>query len=231
MLIEDFAVNLSQFEGLLQKITASTASGTVSERMVPSDIWKKSETDVNTLRTLTEQMMKSMLVLKPEKTPTIEKRSAAVLQPLTKFKETLTRKGEQVPNSKLALEELRKAMIEGSNFLDLAKGIKDSPSEGISTILRLKDVYDSKEYLSAIPVPEVTYVRFASLKNDIENLKLAVSNLEHSLSELRTNLNGVIEEISKFRALPDEKTKERQSEVEESVEKEFSSEPSLISKS
>ncbi len=229
-MIEDFTLKLGQFEEMLQKITSNITSGIISERLAPSEIWKESEEDVTTLRTLGEQIKKSMLVLKPEKAATIEKRSAALLQPLSKFKETLFKKGEQALNSKQALEELRGTVIEGSSFLDLAKEVKNSPSEGIATILKLKEVYDSKEYLSAIPVPEVTYVRLASLKNNIEKLKLAVSGLEHSLSELRTNLDSVVKEISKYRVLPTEKTEENPAETEELGEEESSSEPSLVSK-
>lgn len=229
-MIEDFTLKLSQFEEMLQKITSNITSGIISERLAPSEIWKESEEDVTTLRTLAEQIKKTMLVLKPEKAVTIEKRSAALLQPLSKFKETLFKKGEQGVNSKQALEELRGSVIEGSSFLDLAKEIKNSPSEGITTILKLKEVYDSKEYLSAIPVPEVTYVRLASLKNDIEKLKLAMSGLEHSLSELRTNLNSVVEEISKYRVLPTETTEENPAETEEPAEEESGPEPSLVSK-
>ena len=230
MLIEDFSVNLSKFEELLQEISASTTSGVISERMSPSDIWKKSEADVTTLWNLAEQIKKSMLILKPEKASTIEKRSATMLQSLSKFKEFLFKKGEQALNSKLALDELRRAMIEGSSLLDLAKEIKNNPSEGIVAILKLKEVYDSKEYLSAIPVPEVTYVRFASLKNDMESLKLAVTNLERQLSELRTNLDSVVEEISKFRVLPAEKTRGKTKEAEEASDEDFDPEPSLITK-
>jgi hypothetical protein len=229
-LIEDFAVNISKFEELLQEISASATSGVISERLSPSDIWKKSEADVTTLRNLAEQIKKSMLVLKPEKASTTEKSSATLLQSLSKFKELLFKKGEQVPNPKLALDELRRAMIEGSSLLDMAKEIKNNPSEGIAAILKLKEVYDSKEYLSAIPVPEVTYVRFASLKNDIESLKLAVTNLERQLSELRTNLDGVVEEISKFRVLPDEKTRGKPEEAEEASDEDFNPEPSLTTK-
>lgn len=229
-MIEDFTLKLGQFEEMLQKITSNITSGIISERLAPSEIWKESEEDVTTLRTLGEQIKKSMLVLKPEKAATIEKRSAALLQPLSKFKETLFKKGEQALNSKQALEELRGTVIEGSSFLDLAKEVKNSPSEGIATILKLKEVYDSKEYLSAIPVPEVTYVRLASLKKNIEKLKLAVSGLEHSLSELRTNLDSVVKEISKYRVLPTEKTEENPAETEELGEEESSSEPSLVSK-
>ena len=229
-MIEDFAVNISKFEELLQEISASATSGVISERLSPSDIWKKSEADVTTLWNLAEQIKKSMLVLKPEKASTIEKSSATLLQSLSKFKELLFKKGEQVPNPKLALDELRRAMIEGSSLLDMAKEIKNSPSEGIAAILKLKEVYDSKEYLSAIPVPEVTYVRFASLKNDIESLKLAVTNLERQLSELRTNLDSVVEEISKFRVLPAEKTRGKPEEAEEASDEDFNPEPSLTTK-
>ena len=229
-MIEDFTVNISKFEELLQEISASTTSGVISERLSPSDIWKKSEADVTTLKNLAEQIKKSMLILKPEKASTIEKRSTTLLQSLSKFKELLFKKGEQIPNPKLALDELRSAMIEGSSLLDLAKEIKNNPSEGIMAILKLKEVYDSKEYLSAIPVPEVTYVRFASLKNDIESLKLAVTNLEHQLSELRTNLDSVVEEISKFRVLPAEKTRGKPKEAEEAIDENFNPEPSLITK-
>ena len=171
-----------------------------------------------------------MLRLQPEKASTIEKRSTPMLQSLNKFKELLFKKGEQIPNPKLALDELRRALIEGSSLLDLAKEIRNNPSEGIMAILKLKEVYDSKEYLSAIPVPEVTYVRFASLKNDIESLKLAITNLERQLSELRTNLDSVNEEISKFRILPAEKTKGKPKEAGEVSGEGLNSEPSLITK-
>ncbi|MEM2969924.1 MAG: hypothetical protein QXI71_04915 [Candidatus Bathyarchaeia archaeon] len=230
-MIEDFTLKLSQFEEMLQKITTKITSGIISERLAPSEIWRESEEDVTTLRNLTEQIKKSMLIMKPENSPTIEKRSVAVLGPLNKFKETLFKKGEQSLNSKEALEELRGVVIEGSSFLDLAKEVKNNPSEGIMTILRLKEVYDSKEYLSAIPVPEVTYIRLASLKNDIEKLKIAISGLEHSLNMLRTNLNNVVEEISKYRALPPEKNESSQTETKVDAEKESGTEPSIVSNS
>lgn len=229
-MFEDFAVNISKFEELLQEISASTTSGVISERLPPSEIWKKSEPDVTALRSLAEQVKKSMLVLKPEKAASIEKRSATLTHSLNRFKELLFRKGEQAPNPKLALDELRKAMTEGASLLDLAKEIKGSPSEGIAAILKLKEVYDSKEYLSAIPVPEVTYVRFASLKTEIEGLKRSVANLERSLSELRTNLDGVVDELTKFRALPAEKAKDEPEKAEETSNEDTNAEPSLMTK-
>jgi uncharacterized coiled-coil protein SlyX len=141
-----------------------------------------------------------------------------MIQSLSNFIELLARKPEELPNSKLALEELGRAVTEGSNLLDLAKEIKKNPSETIATILKLKEIYDAKEYLSAIPVPEAVHVRFTSLKKDIEKLKLSISNLEHSVAELRGNLDHITEELSKFKP----------SSAEE-MDEESGSEPTLVS--
>lgn len=205
-MIEDFALKLSQFEEMLQKITTNIAGGIISERLTPSEIWKESGEDVNTLENLAEQIKRTMFVLRPEKTPTIEKRSAALSRPLSKFKEMLF-KNEESANSKEALEELREVVIEGLSFLDLAKDIKNNPSDGIATILKLKEVYNSKEYLSAIPVPEVTYIRLEGLKTEIEKLKAAASSLERILNELKISMDNVAEEISKYRSLPEQKNR------------------------
>lgn len=209
MLIEDYSLSINRFEGLLQKITANTTSGILFERLPPSEIWERSETDVTSLQNLVQKLNDYMVTLKPERAPTIEKHTQATLQPLNNFREILFRKsGDPEANSKLALDELRRAVMEGSKMLDLAKEIKDDPSESIVTILKLKEVYDAKEYLSAIPVPEATHVRFVRLKRDIDGLKLSIANLERTLEELRRSLNSVVEEISKYKPLPSEKPEE-----------------------
>jgi hypothetical protein len=207
-LIEDFTAKMNGFEELLQKVTADTASSIVSEHLSQTEIKKRSADDVASLRSLAEQLKPPMLVLKPESASTIEKRATAMLQSLDNFKEILARKPEDLSNSKLALEELRRAVAEGSSFLDLAKEIKKNPSEIIATILKLKEIYDAKEYLSAIPVPEVVHVRFTSLKKDIEKLRLSISSLERSVAELRGSLDHIMEELAKFRPSSAEETGE-----------------------
>ena len=157
--IQDYDLKISQFESLLQRITTETTSNVVLEKMAPSEVWKRSERDVTLLRELAEQLKSFMLLLKPERAPTIKRHAEALLKPLSIFEDILLRKSEGSPeDSRSALEELRKAVMEGSNLLGLAKEIRDNPSESISTILRLKEVYDAKEYLSAVSVPEATYV-------------------------------------------------------------------------
>ena len=218
--IQDYEVKISQFENLLQRITTDTASSVVLEKMPPSEVWRQSQRDVNLLRDLAKQLKDFMLLLKPERAPTIKRRIEALLRPLSIFEDILLRKLEGSPeDSRSALEELRKAVMEGSNLLELAKEIRDNPSECISTLLRLKEVYEAKEYLSAVSVPEATFVRFEGLKKEIKNLRLSIVNIERALKDLKDGLDAVSAELSKFRPLSEGKTQGEQESSSFSAEK------------
>lgn len=207
--IQDYEVKISQFENLLQRITTDMTSSVVLEKMVPSEVWRRSQRDVTLLRDLAKQLKDFMLLLKPERSPTIKRRVEALLKPLSNFEDILLRKSEGSPaDSRVALDELRRAAIEGSNFLDLAKEIRDNPSEMISTLFRLKEVYDAKEYLSAVSIPEATFVRFEGLKKEIKNLRLSIVNMERALKDLKNGLDMVSAELSKFRPLSEGETQE-----------------------
>jgi len=207
--IQDYEVKISQFENLLQRITTDMTSSVVLEKMVPSEVWRRSQRDVTLLRDLAKQLKDFMLLLKPERAPTIKRHVEALLKPLSNFEDILLRKSEGSPaDSRVALDELRRAAIEGSNFLDLAKEIRDNPSEMISTLFRLKEVYDAKEYLSAVSIPEATFVRFEGLKKEIKNLRLSIVNMERALKDLKNGLDMVSAELSKFRPLSEGETQE-----------------------
>ena len=207
-MIEDYNLKISQFEELLQRITSDITSNVVLEKLAPSEIWERSQRNVTLLRDLAKQLRDFMLLLKPERAPTIKRRVEALLKPLSIFEDILLRKSEGSPDdSRLALDELRRAAVEGANFLELVKEIRDNPSESIATILRLKEVYDAKEYLSAISIPEATYVRFEGLKKEIKNLRLSIASIERALEDLKHSLEGVAAEISKFRPISEGKTR------------------------
>ena len=201
-MIQDYEVKIGQFEELLQRITTEIISNVLLEKMPPSEVWSRSRKDIISLRDLTEHLRGLMLLLKPERAATIKRRAEATLKPLKAFENILLGKAEKIPaDSKRALEELRKATAEASELLELAKEIRDKPSEGISMLLRLKEVYDAKNYLSAVSIPEVMYVRLESLKREIGNLKISIVHVEQALSELKQNLETILDEISKFRPL------------------------------
>ena len=201
-MIQDYEVRIGQFEELLQRITTEIVSNVLLEKMPPSEVWSKSRKDIISLRDLTEHLKGLMLLLKPERAATIKRRAEATLKPLKAFEDILLGKAEEIPaDSKRALEELRKATAEASELLELAKKIRDEPSEGISMLLKLKEVYDAKDYLSAVSIPEVMYIRLESLKREIGNLRASIAHVEQALNELKRNLETILDEISKFRPL------------------------------
>jgi len=205
--IQEYEEKIGQFEVLLQRITTDLTSNVVLEKMTPTDVWRRSERDITSLRDITGQLMDLMLLLKPEVAPTIRRRVDALLEHLRAFEEALKKQGSE-EDSKVALEELRKASVEGTNLLELAKKIRENPSKSLSTILRLKEVYDAKEYLSAVSIPEASFVRFENLKRAIRNLNLSILNVEQALKDLKSILDAVSDELSKFQPASEEKSEE-----------------------
>ena len=206
-MIQEYEEKIGQFEVLLQRITTDLTSNVVLEKMTPTDVWRRSERDITSLRDITGQLMDLMLLLKPEVAPTIRRRVDALLEHLRAFEEALKKQGSE-EDSKVALEELRKASVEGTNLLELAKKIRENPSKSLSTILRLKEVYDAKEYLSAVSIPEASFVRFENLKRAIRNLNLSILNVEQALKDLKSILDAVSDELSKFQPASEEKSEE-----------------------
>jgi len=199
MITESFRRDINEFEELLQKIATDITSGVIFERLLPAEIWNRSESSATDLSNLVERIRGNMLLLKPERTSSIEARFKAVVGPLNAFKDVLFQKtGDPVGKARQALEQLRRSVMEGSDLVKLAKEIEGSPSEMISEVLRLREVYGAKEYISAIPVPELVHNRFASLNRQIGSLRSYMSNLEKALAEVKAQLNIVEEEIKKF---------------------------------
>jgi hypothetical protein len=139
--------------------------------------------------------------MKPEKNPVIKQFFKATIQPLNVFKEVLFRKTpDPLANSKLALEALRKAMNGGNNFLDLAKNIRDNPSPIIQEILKLREVYETKEYLGTVQAPGAFQIRLNNLIDYVEVLSASLSNLEKALDAVKECINNFRENSQKFRS-------------------------------
>jgi len=113
MICEDYNERIEEFERVLQKIATDMAGGVVFERLLPMDLWKKTEADVTRLRDLAKDCREAMLILKPERAQVVEQRFKAVAQPLSVFKDILFQKtADPLANSRLALEQLSRS-IEG----------------------------------------------------------------------------------------------------------------------
>ena len=205
MLYQDYSQQIDESEKVLQKIAQDISSGIISESLTPRDLWDKTETSIFLLKELAENVKEITFIMKPEKTAVIEQLFKATTQPLNTFKEILFQEDKDPNiNSRLALVELRKAMANGSDLLDLAKEIRDTPSPLIKDILLLKEVYATKEYLATIQAPETFRVRLNRLIKHMKTLSNSLTSLENALDSVKAALGNFREESLKIRSTPTE---------------------------
>jgi len=203
MFRKNYVQNISEFENALEQVEAAIPREAIFERTPPKDLWNGLEAPTTLLKNLAEKFKANMLILKPEKTQTIEKLFEGVIQPLNACKETLFQKStDPIANARHAVEHLRKAMVGGYDFLVLAKEIRDNPSPAIEEILKLREIYGAKEYISTVPAPEALHMRMIGLVRRAEALDASLKNLEKALDEVKLNLNKIREESLKFRSVP-----------------------------
>ncbi len=203
MFRKDYGQQISRFETVLGQVSSAIPRDALFERVKPEDLWSKAKTPVTLLHELAENFKETLLVLKPEKAPEIKRLFVAVNQPLLAFKETLLQETtDPVANTRTALEHLRKAMVGGYDFLILAKEINEHPSPAIQEILKLKEVYQAKEYIATVQVPETFQTRLSGLNQRVEALSLSLLTLEKALNTVKENLNSLREEALKFRSAP-----------------------------
>ena len=200
---KSYGQQIVEFENALERVTSAVPRDVVFERISPKELWSKAEAPVTLLKSLAESFKESLLILKPEKTPTIEHLFEAMIQHLNAFKETLFQESnDPMANTKIALEQLRKAMVGGYDFLILAKEIRRSPSPAIREILKLREVYGAKEYISMVQVPEAFQIRLTRLIKRVEALSNSLNNLEKALNTVKENFHSLREESLKFRSAP-----------------------------
>jgi len=190
--LEEFGHRVDELEAVLQKVATDIASGVLLERAQPMDLWNRTEASVTLLKMLAENCRETMTLLKPEKALVVEQRFRALTQPLSVFRDILFQKTNDPPaNSRLAFEQLRKALMEGSDFLILAKEIRGNPSPAIEEILRLREEKEGvKQLASAVSAPE-TQFSHAHLIRQVEALRLSVADMEKAVSEVKERLDNI----------------------------------------
>lgn len=198
-MIKDLESKVSYLEDLLQRVASNILANVLYEKASPADLWADSAEVINAIRKVAEEIKEGMLILKPEKAPSIKRVFKAFTQPINMFEEIL-RKPAKPPHesSRQALEQLRKAVTGSQEFIKMAKDIAKNPSQHILEILRLKEVYEAKEYLSKVSVPDAIFARLEFLNKNMEILKSRISKFEQAIQELLKQIDKVQEEILKF---------------------------------
>ena len=199
MIKEEFDEKLSEFEEIMQKVASDMASGVFSEKLPPSELLKKTEQYVNRLSDLTTKSEELMLILKPEKTSTIKSLCKNLTQTLTTFKSILLQNtSDPLANSRLAFEQLRKAVTDGSDFLFLMREIKDDPSPLISAILTFKKASETKASVISIQASEDFQPLIKYVLSRIDDLRAALMGLEKKIGEMKQIMRELQEESLKI---------------------------------
>jgi uncharacterized coiled-coil protein SlyX len=214
---EELDTRISEFEQLLQKIASAIASGVLSEKLPPSKLLEKTEKYVTRLSEVAASNQESMLILKPEKTPTIKVKYRNLTQTLTTFKDILLQNtSDPVANSRLAFEQLRKALTDGSDYLFLMREVRDNPSPLISHMLNLKEVSNTRGSVMGIRASEDVQPLVEYVLKHIEELNTGLTELEKRIAEIKQGARELQEESLKalYR-----KTEEQTNPTENKTEK------------
>lgn len=217
MIEEDLEARTIEFEQLLQKVASAIARGVLSEKLPPSKLLEKTENYINRLSELATSNQESMLVLKPEKTLTIKAKYRSFAQTLATFKDILLQNtSDPVANSRLAFEQLRKALTDGSDFLFLMREVRDNPSPLISNMLTFRKGSEKKG--SAISIQASTDIQpfIKYVLNHIEGLNAGLTELQKRIDEIKQSVlelqEGSLEDLT-------QKTEESPTRKENKTEK------------
>ena len=199
MIKEEFDEKIGEFEGVLQKVASDIASGALFEKFPPAELLKKTENYVNRLSDLATSSEEHMLVLKPEKAYTIKSLCKNLTQTLATFKEILLQNtSDPLANSRLAFEQLRKALTDGSDFLFLMREVRDNPSPLINAILTYKRTSETKGSVISIQAKEDVQPLVKYVLSRIDDFRAALIGLEKKVDEMKQITRELQEESLKI---------------------------------
>jgi len=195
---EDFNQVISKLEEILQKIAGDIASGMIFEKLSPSELLNKTEHYVRSLKDLATKSEQLSVILKPEKAYTARTLCKNFTQTLTTFKEILLQNSpEPLANSRLAFEQLRKALTDGSDLLFLMRDIRDDPSPLIDAILTLKKASETKSSVISIQTSEEIQPLIKYVLSRIDKFRAALIGLEKKVDEMKQIMRELQEDSLK----------------------------------
>ena len=201
MICDELTRRIEAFEKLSQKITLEIVENTVLQKVSPLEIWRRAELSINELRDLSRSIKDDMLLLKPEKHLTIKKVYQSLNEPLEEFRKILLQEtGDAADVSRKAFEKLRGAIINGTEFIVLAKEVAANPSKNIVEIMRLREIAEAKEYISTVSAPETFLARIKVLIDQTEFLESSIKSLESKLESIHAQIEKIKGELKKIRA-------------------------------
>lgn len=192
-MFERFSDRVNNLEAVVREIAIDITTGAIMERLPPKRIWERAGERVMMISELLKELREYLSMLKPEKVPTIQRSVVSISERLELFKETLeSDKLEPTDSSRRALEELRQALVEISDFLSLCKDVKATPSPVVSAIFSLRGG-------SVSDVTQETWAKMEHLSELIKSTQSAyddvlelTSRMENQLDAIRTEYENLM---------------------------------------
>jgi hypothetical protein len=196
---EEFNQTISEFEEILQKVASDVASGVIFEKLSPSELLNKTEYYVNGLKDLANKSEELMLILKPEKAYTVRALCKNFTKTLTTFKDILIQNSpDPLANSRLAFEQLRKALTDGSDILFLMRDIRDNPSPLMDALITLKKASETKGPVISIQASEEVQPLIKYVLSHIDEFRAALMGLEKKVGEMKQIMRELQEKSLKI---------------------------------
>jgi hypothetical protein len=196
---EEFDGKIGEFEGILQKIASEIASGILSEKLLPSELLRKTEHHINRLNDLVASSGELMLILKPERAYTIKASNKNLTQALATYKDILLQNTpDPFANSRLAFEQLRRILTDGSDFLFLMRDVRDNLSPLIDAIINFKRASEAKSSVISIQAKEDVEPLIKYVLSRIDDFRAALIGLEKKVDEMRQITRELQEESLKI---------------------------------
>jgi hypothetical protein len=196
---EEFDEKIGEFEKILQKVASDITSGVLSEKLPPSDLLIKTEQYAHRLTDLAKNCEEPMLILKPEKAYAIKSKCKNLTQTLTTFKDILLQNtSDPLANSRLAFDQLRKALTDGSDLLFLMRDIRDNPSPVIDAILTFKKASETKSSVISIQAKEDVQPLIKYVLSRMDDFRAALIGLEKKVDEMKQIMRELQEESLKI---------------------------------
>jgi len=184
-LMERFSDRINELEAVTREIAIDITTGTLVERLSPRQIWERAGERVTMVGGLLRELREYLYIMKPEKVPTIQRHVVIIGERLELFKENLERDAlDPHESSRRALEELRQALVEISDFLSLCKEVRAMPSPVISAILSLRSGGVSE-------VPSETMAKMEHLADLIKSTQGAYGDITELTSRIGSRLDAV----------------------------------------
>jgi hypothetical protein len=182
-------------EESLQRMAGEIASGILSEKLTPSDLMNKTEYYINNLRDSAAKSKEYMIILKPEKAYTAIRICDEFTQTLKTFRDILLQDSpDPSANSRLAFEQLRKALTDGSDLLFLMRDVNNNPSPLIDALITLKKASEAKGPVISIQASEEVQPLIKNVLGHIDELRSELIGLEKNLGEMKKTMRNLQQE-------------------------------------